>query len=89
MSDRITLTNRELKDIEDSAVRAPSKDGSIAERVVEALVKHMSDTYGIDLGIETENKANARAKREKILLKRDNRGKRGPDGEFDDGFDSF
>lgn len=64
MSDRIVITNAELAAIEQSAVRAPSKDGAVAPRVIKALIKHMSDTYGIDLGIETEDQANARKAKE-------------------------
>lgn len=89
MSERIVITNAELQQIESDAVRAPSKDGSIAGRVVDALIKLMSDTYGIDLGIETEDKANERAKREKILLKRDKNRNRGRGKQSNDSFDDF
>lgn len=69
MSDRIVITAAELQTIEDKAVRSPSKDGTIAPRVVKQLIALVEDKYGIDLGIETEDMANEREKREAKLAK--------------------
>lgn len=89
MSDKIVITNAELQQIESSAVRAPSKDGSIAGRVVDALIKLMSDTYGIDLGIETEDKANERAKREAKLTNARGGSRKSIRKQPNDSFDDF
>lgn len=63
MSDAIILTNQELAGIELAAMKRPTKDGSMAPRIVRCLLEHLSSVYGIDPGFITEDMANEESKR--------------------------
>ena len=65
MIEKIVVTKAELKSIEDAAARYPSKDGLITPRVIRCFIKFMETTYGIDLGIETEEMYEEREKHAK------------------------
>lgn len=61
---RIVVPNQELSAIELAAMKRPSKDGSMAPRIIRCFIEYVSATYGIDIGVDTEEMANERSKQE-------------------------
>lgn len=82
---KLVITSGELDAIEKAAACYPSKDGRMSPRIICCFIKHMEDTYGIDLGIETEDMNNERSKRHSKEGHRSLKlGRKQSDGDADD-----
>lgn len=62
--DRIVVSAAELQEIANKAVKRPNKDGQITPTVIRLFIELIQNSYGIDLGVETEEMKNEREAKE-------------------------